>query len=269
MKHKIVFFDMDGTLYQTERDRIQDSSLAALKRLKDAGYLIGAVSTRPLNEMKRILSQATFDYYVLMNGSYILDRNFDIVSSNPLATDDVNALVEFAGNNDMGLMVQFGDSSYIYNEFYPMLDYSRRSDSLDSLFYDQTRSFHRRHPAYNTTLLTKNSSLLEQFIADRPHLQLDLVNVLSNGMAFELFNAGNGKDIGIESVLEREGLGWEDVIAFGDSLNDLSMLRKAGLGIAMGQARDEVKEAANRSTTAISNNGVFNAIKAILAEEGF
>ena len=55
MKRKIVFIDMDGTLYQTEKDVIQDSSLAAISRLKDAGYLVAAATGRPLNQMKNIL----------------------------------------------------------------------------------------------------------------------------------------------------------------------------------------------------------------------
>lgn len=55
MKRKIVFIDMDGTLYQTENDLIQESSLAAIDRLRNAGYLVAAATGRPLNMMKPIL----------------------------------------------------------------------------------------------------------------------------------------------------------------------------------------------------------------------
>lgn len=64
-----------------------------------------------------------------------------------------------------------------------------------------------------------------------------------------------------------EGLSWDDVIAFGDSTNDIRMLEKADLGIAMGSASDFVKSFANRTTTSVYANGIFNAVKDILAEE--
>lgn len=44
MKHKIVFFDMDGTLYQTENDVIQESALDAIQTLKDKGYIVCAAT---------------------------------------------------------------------------------------------------------------------------------------------------------------------------------------------------------------------------------
>lgn len=96
---------------------------------------------------------------------------------------------------------------------------------------------------------------------------MDLINVRTNGFAYDLFHAGNDKASGIETVLEREGLSWDDVIAFGDSTNDIRMLEKADLGIAMGSASDFVKSFANRTTTSVYANGIFNAVKDILAEE--
>ena len=47
MKHKIIFLDMDGTLYQTENDIIQDSALDAIQMLKDKGYKVCAATGRP------------------------------------------------------------------------------------------------------------------------------------------------------------------------------------------------------------------------------
>ena len=61
MKHKIVFFDMDGTLYQTENDVIQESALDAIQTLKDKGYIVCAATGRPLNQMKLILQRIQFE----------------------------------------------------------------------------------------------------------------------------------------------------------------------------------------------------------------
>ncbi|MCF0259305.1 MAG: HAD family hydrolase [Erysipelotrichaceae bacterium] len=267
MKRKIVFIDMDGTLYQTEKDVIQDSSLAAISRLKDAGYLVAAATGRPLNQMKNILEKVTFDYYVLINGGYILDRNFDMISASPMSHEDVSGIIQLAADHDLGLMMHFGDATYIYNNFYPMYQFSKYCNVLDSLFYDPTQSFHRRHDPYNTVVITKQPNLVQEFVESHPGLRLDLINVKTDGIAYDIFNAGTDKANGIEKVLEREGLDWQDVIAFGDSTNDIGMLSKAGLGIAMGSASDHVKSFADEVTTSVYNNGIFNAVKKILAEE--
>lgn len=267
MKRKIVFFDMDGTLYQTENDIIQDSTLAAIDRLKDAGYIVAAATGRPLNLMKQILDRVSFDYYVLINGGYILDGNFNLVYESPMDEQDVEEMVQLARDNSLGLMFHFGDSTQIYNEFYPVYNFAKYTNSLQGLFYDPTQSFHKRHHAYDTVLITKDPNQVTDFMENHPRLRMDLINIKNTGFAYDIFSNQNDKAHGIEIILDRLGLGWDDVIAFGDSTNDINMLQKAGLGIAMGDASDYVKAAADEVTTSVYNNGIFNAVKKILSEE--
>ena len=163
MKHKIVFFDMDGTLYQTENDVIQESALDAIQTLKDKGYIVCAATGRPLNQMKLILQRVQFDYYVLINGSYILDKDFQEIGSYPILQDNVNDLVNFSKKYETGLMFHFGDATYIYNNFYPMYDFCKYCNVLDSLFYDPSQSYHLRHKAFNAVVLTKDKKLVDQF----------------------------------------------------------------------------------------------------------
>lgn len=122
MKHSIIFFDMDGTLYQTEHDIIPQSALDAIQTLKEHGYIVCAATGRPLNQMKLILERVRFDYYILINGGYILDGAFNEIGAYPIERQSVEDLVKLANENDYGLMFHFGDATYIYNDFYPMYD---------------------------------------------------------------------------------------------------------------------------------------------------
>lgn len=267
MKRKIVFVDMDGTLFQTENGIVQDSSLAALKQFRDNGYLVAAATGRPLNQMKSILEEADhfdFDYYVLINGGYILDGNFQLIDSNPIPENEVREIVQMAQDNKLGLMFHFGDASYIYNDFYPVYNFCKYTNALEGLFYDPTQSYHKRHQAYNSLIVTKSPDVVQQFVAAHPDLRLDLINVKTDGFAYDVFNAQNDKSHGIEAVLKREGIDWKDVVAIGDSTNDIPMLQKAGIGVAMGTASDEVKAAADYVTSSVYSNGVWNAMKHIL-----
>ena len=264
MKHKIVFFDMDGTLYQTENDIVQPSSIEAIDELRKRGYMVCAATGRPLNQMDSILKHIQFDYYILINGSYILDGAFEEVDSRPISKQTVKDIVEFCSQNELGLMFHFGDATYIYNKFYPMYDFCKYCNVLNSLFYDPSQSYHKRHRAYNAVILTKEKKEIDDFMAAHPDLRADLINVKSDGFMFDVFNSGNDKSVGIELMMKHVNFTWKDTIAFGDSTNDIHMLQKADIGVAMGGATDYVKSFANFSTTSVYDNGIYNGIKKIL-----
>jgi HAD superfamily hydrolase (TIGR01484 family) len=72
---------------------------------------------------------------------------------------------------------------------------------------------------------------------------------------------GITKQRGIDEIIRYFGLSLEDTVAFGDGGNDISMLRHAAIGVAMGQATDEVKAAANYVTAPIDEDGISKAMK--------
>jgi hypothetical protein len=69
------------------------------------------------------------------------------------------------------------------------------------------------------------------------------------------------KGQGLELVLERLGIGWEEVVAIGDNPNDIPMIRKAGVGVAMGNAPDEVKREAKLVAPSNDEEGVAWALE--------
>ena len=81
----------------------------------------------------------------------------------------------------------------------------------------------------------------------------------------EIFQKGIEKYKGIKEVAKLEGISNEDIIAFGDGLNDVEMLKKCGIGVAMKNALPEVKEQANYITSRTnSENGVVEFLKEYL-----
>ena len=80
-------------------------------------------------------------------------------------------------------------------------------------------------------------------------------------MCFDAMPAGGGKDAGIKAVLDYENIHPEEIMAFGDGHNDLSMLSYAGIGIAMGSAEQRVKDKADYVTASVDDDGIFQALK--------
>ena len=72
---------------------------------------------------------------------------------------------------------------------------------------------------------------------------------------------GNTKQRGIDEIIRHFGIRLDETMAFGDGGNDISMLRHAGIGVAMGNANESVKSVADYVTTSVDNNGIANALK--------
>ena len=72
---------------------------------------------------------------------------------------------------------------------------------------------------------------------------------------------GGNKSVGIEKLLESFGISPQETMAFGDGGNDIGMLKYVGIGVAMGNAENEVKEAADYTTDAVDEDGIYNALK--------
>ena len=77
----------------------------------------------------------------------------------------------------------------------------------------------------------------------------------------DIIPAGDGKAAGIRATLDRYGLGREEIIAFGDGINDRSMLAMAGVSVAMGNAVQEVKDEADFVTDSVEEDGVCRALR--------
>ena len=69
-----------------------------------------------------------------------------------------------------------------------------------------------------------------------------------------------GKAAGIQKFLDKEGLTRSNTMAFGDGENDMAMLRYAGIGVAMGNGKETLKEKADYVTTDIDDDGIANAL---------
>ena len=77
----------------------------------------------------------------------------------------------------------------------------------------------------------------------------------------DIISPGGGKDQGMDAILDFFGISLEDTMAFGDGENDIPMLVKAGVGVAVANAKDNVKAAADYIAPSVDEDGVAEALR--------
>lgn len=264
MKHRIIFLDLDGTFYQTKENIIAAADLAAIKALKAQGFLIAAATGRSLVHLQLILQHLTFDYYILANGSYALDRNYHPVASFPLEKSALEDIIAFALANNYPLLFHCQEGSAIYKGTAAMLAFADHFHIRQSIIND--RHYYRNHTVYAAVIAADNDNNLQAFLKTHSQLRYDQSITPLEANYYDIFNKTNDKALAAEYILRKAQLTWQDAIAIGDSTNDLALLKKADLGIAMGNAAKAIKEAADLVTADVKHCGVSKAI-ATLSEQ--
>ena len=249
------FFDFDGTLQGFENHEISDSTIEALKLLKQKNKKIYIATGRNMVDMPEHIFEYGFDGYINNNGAMCSDsdrKQFFVEYINP---KDIDALLRYDDENPFAFtyMTQKGFSI------------NRVTENVEKSFeYFNITPPHIVDPR----TLPKDNIMQMNFFIDEKEEDYLINNVLINSVGtrwMEYFADINPKDIskmrGIERMAERHQFDLNKTMSFGDGGNDISMLQGCKIGVAMGNSKDNVQEIANYVTTTVDDNGIWNALK--------
>lgn len=240
---KIVFFDVDGTLLPGGAGKIPADTEQALFALREKGIGVVLCSGRHPNEVKDFL-YLPFDGFVHLNGQLCLDAEGRTLFANPIVGADKALLLErFEEKQLPMILVERGRQFMNCHspqvklvqdecalEIYPIEPYRGADILMATIFTDQELTF----------------GALE---VGRWH-----------AWACDVYHTGAGKRKGLEVFMREFGVARANTLAFGDALNDVEMLKFAGLGIAMGNGYAEAKRAADYVTDAADRGGIHKAL---------
>ena len=249
---KAVFFDVDGTLLSRSLHMVPDSAKRALAKLQERGIRILVATGRFIDEYETMpMQDIPFDGYLVLNGSLILDKNREILARSPIDPGEMEVLAEifrgkripFALIGENGRYINYVDDTVIKTQT-EIQGIVPEIKSYDGEVIYQILAF----------VPDKQRKLLESI--------LDECLVTSwNETGVDIVPKGGGKAAGIRTYMESQGLRREEIMAFGDGENDMDMLQLAGIGVAMGNATDSVKEVADYVTDTLENDGIEKALQ--------
>lgn len=251
MKKKVLILDIDGTLTNNKKE-ITPKTLQALLDIQEMGHTIVIASGRPTHGVKWIadaLKLGQYGGYVLcFNGARIVNvQTNEIVYQQCFPKDCIASLYEYAKAHGMGLVTYEGDKVITgtridkYMEFEAGLNYMQLTQVDDFVSYVDF--------GVNKCLFTaeeEQAPKLEQELAEAYKGVLSIYR--SEPFFIEAMPPGVDKAASLERLFQAIGVDKEDTIACGDGFNDMSMIKYAGVGVAMANAQDEVKAAADMVT---------------------
>ena len=238
---KAAFFDIDGTLLSFKTHRIPASAQQVLDSFHEQGIACVIATGRPTYQMPDWLFELGWDAYITLSGQHCFDAE-GVYRSCPIDPDDVAVIVDQVAQGRYDSLCMQGENSFV----------NRLSERVVAAGNNAGIVYHEEPFAHAF------DAPVYQFCA---FVDPADAHIVTDAVFCDIIPANGGKDLGVAATLERLGIAPDEAIAFGDGENDLSMFSAVGTSVAMGNAQDTVKAAATYVTTAVDDDGIYNAAK--------
>ena len=264
VNYRMIVLDLDGTLTNSKK-QITPNTRETLIRAQQQGIKVVLASGRPTYGIAPIAEQlelATFGGYILAyNGGEIIDwKTRTVLHAQVLDTEVIPYMYECAKNNGFAI-VTYRDN-YVITET-PDDEYVQKEAILNVMQTLKVDNFleYIDFPVPKC-LIVGEAERLHQ-LEKQMHEQLRETNEVyrSEPYFLELVPKGIDKAQSLAVLLDKVGILREEVVACGDGFNDLSMIRYAGLGVAMQNAQLVVREAADFITLSNDEDGVAHVVE--------
>ncbi len=265
--YKLVVTDIDGTL-ANGKGEMADADVEALQKLYRQGVKISLCTGRPAGGCRKFLKRLNMDgFHICFDGALITDSTLsETVYGNTVAKNLLEQIYNLSVPKGLALELFSHSGFYVERQD----DLADSHSKLLSFPYDVTdlREIIEREPVILACVVidvADEKEILSLFESLKSELSIGSTSsVVVPGVRFINITAkGNSKGMALTALTEHLGVSREEVIAIGDGTNDIPLLEGAGLGIAMGNAPDELKNIADFVTGDVENNGLAAALKRV------
>lgn len=268
MKYKMIALDIDGTLTNSKK-QITPGVKRALKKAQEKGVKVVLASGRPTPGILPLAKELELENYggfiLSFNGGKIINcKTGETIYEKMIPEEKISALYDFARKHDVGLLSYQKD--HIITES-PENKYVKIEARVNQMPVKEIEDFvdYVDFPVVKCMMLG-DGEYLEK-------LEEKAVNELGDGLSIyrsepyflETMPENIDKANSLEKLLRHEGLTREELIACGDGFNDVSMIHYAGLGVAMENAQEAVKQVANYVTASCDEDGVAKVVEKFLS----
>ena len=277
MNMKMVCLDLDGTLLNHEKT-ITQRTRRALERAAEAGVLVVPTTGRFFSGIPQAVRDLPFiRYAIVCNGAQLYDRAEDrILRRWDIPLDRAMAVLDYMDTLPVIYDCFLDDWSYVGDGYLETMDTYIPDPVICAALrklrkpVGSLRRFlaERGEPVQKLQMFFRDRAVQDRVTAEMPGLFPDMAITSAMDNNLEI-NAGEAtKGHGLKALCGLLGVDPRDTVAFGDGVNDLTMIRAAGLGVAMGNGVPALKAEADRVALTNEEDGVAVLLEELLAQAG-
>ncbi len=261
--YKAVFIDVDGTLIRKDHS-ISECTFDTIQKLKNKDVLVVLVSARPLAGIVPIAEKINLagNPIASLNGAYIADGG-KIIFNSVIDTEACSKVHEQLRNNS-ATVIYYQQELWYAEVQDENTDHEQKISAIPVIIqpFEKTIQFwENNNTGPNKILFIAKESLIHTIQSDLLNEFNSYLNIYTSKPTYlEIMNRRASKTDAVKQLIDRYHIKREETIAIGDNFNDEGMIGFAGLGIAMGNAPDQVKASANYVTDTNNNDGVAKAL---------
>ena len=261
-KIQAAIFDVDGTLFDYREKKIHDSTVAAIHRLKEQGVTIVIASGRSYPLLgEECLHKIPADYYVTANGHCIQDARGKELFAHRFSFEQTQRVVDLTRKYGNGLLMKYTDFSYLYSKPEEMFQvFNNIGLSRDAFRVCTAMDHHHKELPIGFTIRGAEG-IKRELAAISDEYRVELFHDVTE---CDVFSPDRNKMTALRMLAQMLSLNPENCIAFGDSRNDIEMIRWAGMGVAMGNSCQDLKDAADTVCASSWENGIAKTINDLL-----
>lgn len=270
MKYKLIAIDMDGTLLNSE-NKVSNRTKDAIVKAKDRGVHVVLATGRILKSAKSYSKKLNLaNPIVASNGGIMIDEYSNVIYKNPLDKKSIKEIVKLAGQSNVYCHLYDETKFYSSEKVEDVLAFYSEGDENMSIELELFKNIDdllnvEDLNIYKLIFIDNDIEKLQDFRKKISTVEnINISSSWANNVEAMGLNVSKGE--AIKKLAESLDLELCEVMAIGDSENDLSMLDIAGLSVAMGNGADSIKDKVDFVTDTNDNDGVAKAIEKFILE---
>ncbi|ADL50435.1 sugar-phosphatase [Clostridium cellulovorans] len=262
--YKLIALDMDGTLLRDDKT-VSPAVFDAIQAAKAKGAKVVLATGRPIKGVDKYLTHLNLkeagDYVATFNGALVQDTfTGDVISHITMNHDDLITIYE--ASRELRTHVHFFDKNTLYTPNKDISKFTVHEAFMNdvSLNYINIEDVNK-DIVISKVMMIDYPEILDRVVTELPKELVEKYTIVRSAPFFlEFLNIDANKGNGIMLLANKLGIKQEEVICVGDAGNDIHMVEYAGLGVAMGNATDDLKAVANYITKSNNEDGVAHVI---------
>ncbi|MEG0678439.1 MAG: Cof-type HAD-IIB family hydrolase [Carnobacterium sp.] len=264
MLPKLLAIDLDGTVFNS-KGIISKKNKQMLCKLESLGVQIVIATGRGIYSATNVMNEIGIKGYIIgLNGASI----FHVEEREPLQVSEIpysiiNKIMAIGSHSEVNIYLNTVDSTHLILRDYQLYEYFGIKKEFKIIDINEVKIMETENIIISKILFSsKNSKLLAKCYQNLSELNLEVV--YPDSLCVEVTLKGINKASGLELLSQYLGISAQDMVAIGDSENDLSMIKYVGHGMAMGNAMESVKQVADEIIKTNDEDGIAEAIEELI-----